>query len=52
MIVVFTHMDTLTNKEMREELKRKRTEWLKYNLSQNEQVSQLTHMYMYMCRYM
>ena len=38
-LVVFTHMDTLSNKETREELKRKRTEWLKYNLNQNQQVS-------------
>ena len=37
-LVVFTHMDTVATKEIRDDLKRKRTEWLKYNLSQNQQV--------------
>ena len=38
-LVVFTHMDTVPLKDAREDLKRKRTEWIKYNLSQNNQVS-------------
>lgn len=35
LVVVFTHLDTLTRDE-KEEVKRKRTDWLKYNLTLNE----------------
>ena len=38
LLVVFTHMDKVSPRESKEEIKRKRTEWLKYNLTINEKV--------------
>ena len=38
LLVVFAHMDKCSSRESKEEIKRKRTEWLKYNLTINEKV--------------